>query len=82
MSYKRRNQAERKMNDVALELVDSALKSSIKAKYVLFDSWYSSPRMFSELLQRGLFAVFLLKKQKKYLQQARKYFSLLLTDTF
>ena len=65
LAYKRRDQAKRKMNDVALELVDSAVKSGIKAKYVLFDSWYSSPHMFSELLKRGLFAVGMLKKTKK-----------------
>lgn len=44
------DEAKRKMNDVILEIVDSAVKSGIKAKYVLWDSWYISPRMFSELL--------------------------------
>ena len=62
LAYKRRSQARRKMNDVALELVDSAVKSGIKAKYVLFDSWYNSPRLYSELLKRGLFGIGMLKK--------------------
>ncbi len=65
LAYQRRAQAQRKMNDVALELIDSSLKNGIKAKYVLFDSWYSSPRMFSQLLKRGLFGIGMLKKTKK-----------------
>jgi len=53
------------MNDVALELIDSVLKNSIRAKYVLFDSWYSSPHRFHKLLKRGLFSVGMLKRTKK-----------------
>lgn len=65
LAYQRRAQAMRKMNDVALELIDASLKSGIKAKYALFDSWYSSPRMFYELLDRGLSGIGMLKKTKK-----------------
>lgn len=65
LAYQRCSQAIRKMNDVALELVDSIIKSGLKVKYVLFDSWYSSPRMFHELLKRGLFGIGMLKKSKK-----------------
>ncbi len=65
LSAQRRSQAMRKMNDVALELVDDAIASGIKAKYVLFDSWYASPRMFSELVKRHLDGVGMLKKTKK-----------------
>lgn len=65
LAYKRRSQARRKMNDVALELVDSAVKSGIKAKYVPFDNWYNSPRLYSELLKRGLFGIGMFKKVKK-----------------
>jgi hypothetical protein len=65
LSARRRAQATRKMSDVALELVDEAIASGIKAKYVLFDSWYSSPRMFSELLKRHRDGIGMLKKTKK-----------------
>lgn len=65
LSAQRRSQAMRKMNDVALELVDDAIASGIKAKYVLFDSWYASPRMFSELVKRHLDGIGMLKKTKK-----------------
>lgn len=65
LSARHRAQATRKMSDVALELVDEAIASGIKAKYVLFDSWYSSPRMFSELLKRQRDGIGMLKKTKK-----------------
>ncbi len=65
LAAKRRAQAQRKMTDVALELVDDALNNGIKAKYVLFDSWYASPRMFFELLKRNRFRIGILKRSKK-----------------
>lgn len=65
LAAKRRAQAQRKMSDVALELIDDALKTGIKAKYVLFDSWYASPHLFSELLKRGRYGIGMLKKTKK-----------------
>lgn len=65
LAAKRRSQAQRKMNGVALELVDAALKNGIKAKYVLFDSWYTSPKMFFKLLKRGCFGIGMLKHSKK-----------------
>lgn len=65
LSGQRRSQAMRKMNMVALELVDDAIATGIKAKYVLFDSWYASPHMFSELAKRHLNGIGMLKKTKK-----------------
>jgi len=65
LAGRRRRQAQRKMNDVALELVDNAITAGIKARYVLFDSWYASPRMFAELLKRDRYGLGVLKKTKK-----------------
>lgn len=65
LAYQRRSQAKRKMPDVALELVDSIMKNGLKAKYILFDSWYTSPHMFHELLKRGLFGIGRLKNSEK-----------------
>src|SRR5699024_12655901 len=65
LSSRRRAQALRKRNVVTLELVDDAIASGIKAKYVLFDSWYASPRMFAELLKRQRDGIGMLKKTKK-----------------
>ncbi|KIO97145.1 transposase [Levilactobacillus brevis] len=48
-----------------MELLDVAFNAGIKAKYVLFDSWYASPRMFFELLKRGRFGIGMLKRTKK-----------------
>lgn len=65
LAYQRRSQSKRKMNDVSLELIDSVIKNGIKSKYVLFDSWYTSPHMFSELLKRDLHGIGMLKKTEK-----------------
>ena len=42
------------MNLVSLQLVKQALANGVLADYVLFDSWYSSPKMFYELTKLGL----------------------------
>lgn len=65
LAAKRRHQAQLKMTDVALELVRNTIKSGIKAKYVLFDSWYTSPKFLSELLKYNLYSVCMFKKSKK-----------------
>jgi len=65
LAAKRRHQAQSKMNDVALDLVKDAIKMGITAKYVLFDSWYTSPRLFAELLKCGRYGIGMLKKTKK-----------------
>lgn len=65
LAGQRQSQAVRKMNDVALELVDDAITAGIKAKYVLFDSWFASPRMFAELVKRHRDGIDMLKKTKK-----------------
>lgn len=72
LAGKRRNQAQRKMNEVALELVDDALAAGTRAKYVLFDSWFTSPKMFAALLKRGLFGVGMLKRTEKVYFRYRK----------
>lgn len=41
---RRRAQSRRKVTDVMIELLQSALKAGHQAKYVLFDSWFSSPK--------------------------------------
>lgn len=46
IACKRRMQIQRKMNDVTIELISQAVKLGVEAKYVLFDSWFTSPKMF------------------------------------
>ncbi|WP_143445310.1 transposase, partial [Lentilactobacillus parabuchneri] len=59
---RRRRQAQQKMNLVSLQLVKQALINGVPADYVLFDSWYSSPKMFYELTKLGLNGVGMLKR--------------------
>jgi hypothetical protein len=49
VGYKRRKLAVEKGTIAMLELLKSAKRADISAKYVLFDSWFSSP---SSLRQR------------------------------
>ena len=71
----RRSQAQRKMNEVVLELISQALRLGVTAKYVLFDSWYSSPQMFWYLKELGLESVAMLKRSSKvyYRYRGRNY---------
>lgn len=72
---KRRNQAQRQMNDVTVELLKQALEEGVLADYVLFDSWFASPKMFWGLKQIGLDSVSMLKLSKKvyYRYRGRRY---------
>ena len=65
------------MNEVVLELIKQALNFGVSAKYVLFDSWYSSPQMFWRLKQRGLDSVAMLKRSSKvYYRYRRRAYSI------
>jgi hypothetical protein len=64
-SGKRKLQAQRKATDVVSELISSALSQGVRASYVLFDSWFSSPKMFHQLRQLKLHAVAMIKRSKK-----------------
>lgn len=44
LAGRRRKQARRKATEVMVELVKTALHAGLSAKYVLFDSWFSSPK--------------------------------------
>lgn len=74
---KRRSQAQRKMNDVTVELINQAIRLGVPAKYVLFDSWFAMPRMFWLLKQRGLYGVGMIKSRKNtkvyYTYRNKKY---------
>lgn len=71
----RRSQAQRSMNEVAVELIKQVLALGVHAKYVLFDSWYSSPKMFWQLIHLHLFGIGMLKRSCKayYLYRGRQY---------
>lgn len=44
IAFKRRRQAREKATDVMLDMLKQAQKSGHRAKYVLFDSWFSNPK--------------------------------------
>ena len=48
-----------------MELLKQAVALGIPAEYVLFDSWFSSPKMFWQLKTLGLDSVVMLKQTKK-----------------
>ena len=62
---RRRTQAQRPMNVVTVELLKQAVALGIPAEYVLFDSWFSLPKIFWQLKQLGLDSVGMLKQTKK-----------------
>ena len=44
IAFKRRRQAREKATDVMLDMLKQAQKAGHRAKYVLFDSWFSNPK--------------------------------------
>ena len=66
LAGKRRRQSRRKATEVMLELIHMAQKSGLSAKYVLFDSWFSSPKVVAALKQEhGLDTIAMVKKSSK-----------------
>ena len=54
----------------ALKMVNRAIKEGMKAKYVVFDSWYASSFEFiNSLLSKGLIAVCAMKNNRKCLHK-------------
>ena len=53
--------AQSKETDVMIQLIDAAMKAGHKAKYVLFDSWFSNPRQIVELKDKGLDTIAMVK---------------------
>ena len=56
-------------------MIKQTISEGVPAKYVLFDSWFSSPKMFWQLKQLGLDSVGMLKQTKKvyYRYRGRLY---------
>ena len=60
-----RKLAQTKGTDVVPELIEAALCAGIRAKYVLFDSWFTSLKMISAMKKLGLHTVAMVKKTDK-----------------
>lgn len=61
LAGKRRTMAQSKGTDVMIELIRIAMKAGHKAKYVLFDSWFSNPRQIVQLKAMGLNTIAMVK---------------------
>ncbi len=74
LAGRRRLQSRRKATDVMVELIHSAQRAGISAKYVLFDSWFSAPKTILALKnQEHLDTIAMMKKSKtKYICEGQK----------
>ena len=65
VGYKRRILSIQKGTQVMLELLKIAKKAAIPAKYVLFDSWFSSPSTLHAVISIGYDVIGMVKKTPK-----------------
>lgn len=63
--YKRRALSMQKGTHAMLELLDAAKKAAVPAKYVLFDSWFSSPSTLHAVKKTGYDVIGMVKKTPK-----------------
>lgn len=63
--YKRRQESIRQAPDVLVELVSLAMAAGIKARHLLFDSWFAFPGTIRKLLALGMHTVCMLKDTPK-----------------
>ena len=62
---KARRYAVKKSTEVIPELISDAIDAGIRANYVLFDSWFSSPKLIRSMKELGLDVVAMVKKSSK-----------------
>ena len=65
VGYKRRQLSMQKGTSVMLELLKQAKRAAIPAKYVLFDSWFSSPSSIHAVKEIGYDVIAMVKKTPK-----------------
>lgn len=62
---KARELAVKKGTEVISDLISEAQSAGIHADYVLFDSWFSSPRVIQAMQEKNLNVVAMVKKSSK-----------------
>ena len=65
VGYKRRNLSIQKGTIAMLELLKQAQKADLPARYVLFDSWFSSPSSIDAVTELGYDVIAMVKKSPK-----------------
>ena len=63
--YKRRQESVRKSTDVLVDLVSLAMSAGIKARHLLFDSWFAFPGTIRRIRALGMHTVCMLKDMPK-----------------
>ena len=63
--YKRRKLAVTKGTDAMIELIKEARKAMIPADYVLFDSWFTSPKTLTAIKALGYDVIAMIKRSDK-----------------
>ena len=62
---KRRLMARQKATSVMIDLLKTALAAGHRAKYVLFDSWFSNPQQLLDIRKLGLNTIAMVKRSNK-----------------
>ena len=66
IAFRRRKEAREKATDVMIKMLKNAIKAGHRAKYVLFDSWFSSPKTITQIKNEcGLNTIAMVKKSSK-----------------
>ena len=74
LAGQRRKLSRMKGTKAMIELIGKALSVGIKADYVLFDTWFSSPAQLSDIKKLGLDAIAMIRKSSKirYIYEGEK----------
>ncbi len=74
LAGQRRRLSRMKGTKAMIELISKALSTGIKADYVLFDTWFSSPAQLLEIKKLGLDAIAMIRKSSKirYIYEGKK----------
>jgi hypothetical protein len=65
--YKRRMESIKKSTEVMFDLLRQAQEHGIKARYLLFDSWFAFPAIICKVREHHLHVICMLKSMKKVL---------------
>lgn len=74
LAGQRRKLSRMKGTKAMIELISRALSAGIKADYVLFDTWFSSPAQLLDIKKLGLDAIAMIRKSSKirYIYEGKK----------
>ena len=74
LADQRRTLSKMKGTKAMIELISRALSAGIKADYVLFDTWFSSPAQLLDIKKLGLDAIAMIRKSSKirYIYEGEK----------